>query len=84
MWLGTKAGDAVERLGVARLREIATGPGRTALARLVERDRELAPHYQALADVERLVRYHRDLRALLHNFVNFADFYSRDLSLIHI
>jgi hypothetical protein len=24
------------------------------------------------------VRYHRDLRALLHNFVNFADFYSRD------
>ncbi len=77
-WLGTKAGDAVERLGVARLRELATGPGRAALARLVERDRELAPHYQALADVERLARYHRDLRAVLHNFVNFADFYSRD------
>ena len=30
------------------------------------------------SDVERLVRYHRDLRALLHNFVNFADLYSRD------
>jgi hypothetical protein len=77
-WLGTKAGDAVERLGVARLRELATGPGREALARLVARDRELAPHYQALADVERLTRYYRDLRALLHNFVNFSDFYSRD------
>jgi hypothetical protein len=77
-WLGTKTGDAVERLGVARLREIAAGPGREALARLVARDRELAPHYQALADVERLARYYRDLRALLHNFVNFADFYSRD------
>ena len=30
------------------------------------------------ADVDRLARYYRDMRTLLHNFVNFSDFYSPD------
>ena len=73
-WLGGKAGSAVEKLGLARIKEILAGPGRAALAKLVA----LEPEFKAISDVERLVRYYRDLRALLHNFVNFADFYSRD------
>ncbi len=77
-WLGGKAGGAVEKLGLARLQEILAGSGRTALAALVAQDAALAPEFKAISDVERLARYHRDLRALLHNFVNFADFYSRD------
>jgi len=77
-WLGSKAGSAVEKLGLARIKEILAGPGRTALAELVARDQALEPEFKAVHDVDRLVRYHRDLRALLHNFVNFADFYSRD------
>jgi hypothetical protein len=77
-WLGGKAGGAVEKLGLARIREILAGPGRTALAELVAADAALAPEFQAVTDVARLTRYHRDLRALLHNFVNFADFYSPD------
>ena len=77
-WLGGKAGGAVERIGLARAREILAGEGRAALAVLVARDRALEPEFKAIGDVERLVRYYRDLRALLHNFVNFADFYSRD------
>jgi len=44
----------------------------------VERDKALEPQFKAVSDVERLTRYYRDLRALLHNFVNFADFYSWD------
>jgi hypothetical protein len=75
-WLGGKVGGAVEKLGLARIREILAGSGRAALAALVARDAALAPEFQAVTDVERLARYHRDLRALLHNFVNFADFYS--------
>jgi hypothetical protein len=67
----------VEKLGLARVRELLAGPGRAALAALVAKDQELAPEFQAISDVERLVRYHRDLRDLLHNFVNFADFYSQ-------
>ncbi len=77
-WLGAKAGTAVEKLGLARAKEILGGTGRAALAVLIAADAALAPEFKAISDVERLTRYHRDLRALLHNFVNFADFYSRD------
>jgi hypothetical protein len=77
-WLGAKAGSSVEKLGLARAKEILGGPGRAALAALITADAALAPEFKAISDVERLTRYHRDLRSLLHNFVNFADFYSRD------
>ncbi len=77
-WLGGKAGSAVEKLGLARAKEILAGDGRAALAELVAKDKDLEPEFKAISDVERLARYHRDLRALLHNFVNFADFFSRD------
>ena len=77
-WLGAKAGSSVEKLGLARAKEILGGPGRAALAALIAADAALTPEFKAISDVERLTRYHRDLRSLLHNFVNFADFYSRD------
>ncbi|MBS0632065.1 MAG: hypothetical protein JSS11_09140 [Verrucomicrobia bacterium] len=77
-WLGGKAGGAVEKLGLPRIREILASTGRAELARLVGLDKKLEPEFKAISDVERLVRYHRDLRTLLHNFVNFADLYSRD------
>jgi hypothetical protein len=77
-WYAGKAGSTVEKLGAARLQEMLRGPGRAALEALLARDRELAPEFKAITEVERLARYHRDLRTLLHNFVNFADFYSRD------
>lgn len=77
-WLGGKAGSAVEKLGLDRVKEILAGKGRAALAALVAQDKALEPEFKAISDVERLARYHRDLRTLLHNFVNFADFYSRD------
>jgi len=77
-WLGSKAGSAVEKLGLARVKEILAGRGRETLAALVARDKALEPEFKAISDVDRLTHYYRDLRALLHNFVNFADFYSRD------
>ncbi|HUJ44772.1 MAG TPA: hypothetical protein VLW52_14325 [Opitutaceae bacterium] len=77
-WLGGKAGSAVEKLGIARVKAILAGHLRPALATLVAADKALEPEFKAISDVERLARYHRDLRTLLHNFVNFADFYSRD------
>lgn len=77
-WLGGKAGTAVRKLGLARVEEILGSGLRPALEALFARDQALALETEAVADLERLVRYHRDLRALLHNFVNFADFYARD------
>lgn len=77
-WLGSKAGGAVEKLGLDRAKEILGGKGRAALDTLLAADAALTPEFKAISDVERLARYHRDLRSLLHNFVNFADFYSPD------
>jgi hypothetical protein len=77
-WLGGKAGSAVEKLGLPRVKAILAGQGRAVLAELIARDKALEPEFKAITDVDRLTHYHRDLRALLHNFVNFADFYSRD------
>jgi len=77
-WLGGKAGSAVEKLGLARARELLAGKGRETLEALIAQDKALEPEFNAITAVDRLVRYHRDLRALLHNFVNFADFYSHD------
>ena len=77
-WAAAKAGAACEKLGLARAQEILASKGRDALATLLAEDLSLAPQFAAIAGVERLARFHRDLRSLLHNFVNFADFYSRD------
>ena len=78
-WLGSKTGSAVEKLGLQRVKDILASTGQDELAKLVAADRALEPEYKAISDVERLVRYYRDLRALLHSFVNFADFYSPDI-----
>ena len=77
-WLGGKAGSAVEKLGLPRIQAILAGRARATLADLIAQDKALEPQFKAITDVNRLTHYHRDLRALLHNFVNFADFYSRD------
>jgi hypothetical protein len=77
-WLGKKVGGNIELLGVDRARQLQSGEARTKLEGLFAADRQLQPHFEAIASVERLVRYYRDLGTLLQNFVNFADFYARD------
>ena len=76
-WAATKPATAVERLGLARVREILGGESREAIGKLIARDRALAPEYDGIAAVGRLVRYHRDLYTLVNNFVSFRDFYGR-------
>ena len=77
-WLGKKAGAAVEKLGIARVRELLSGKGKEALTALIDQDKALEPEMNAIVAVERLIRYYRDLHDLLDNFVNFSDFYGRD------
>jgi hypothetical protein len=76
-WSAGKKGAAVESLGLARVRAILAGPAREAIAALVARDKALEGEASAIASVDRLVRYHRDLYKLLVNFVSFRDFYGR-------
>ena len=50
---------------------------RDTLAALIARDKAEDTKVQAIAALEKLVRFHRDLHLLCQNFVNFKDFYGR-------
>lgn len=77
-WLGSKAGASVEKLGLARIREILAGKDKDNVNALIAMDKALEPQAASIAGVEKLVRFHRDLKQLLVNFVSFEDFYSRE------
>lgn len=49
-----------------------------ALIQLIEDDKGVEEHNLRLVDLERLLRYKRDLLGLLHNFVSFKAFYRRE------
>jgi len=77
-WMASKAGSAVEKLGLARTKEILEGGSREAISKLLEADQALEAEVGSIAAVEKLVRCHRDLITLLNNFVSFRDFYGKD------
>lgn len=76
-WMAAKPAVSVEKLGVARVREILVGSGKATLEALIARDLAEADKVRAIEAVEKLVRFHRDLHLLCQNFVNFKDFYDR-------
>jgi hypothetical protein len=75
-WLGNKQGTTVEKLQISRVREILSGNFQGAITELIEKDRALEPQANAIASVDRLLHYCRDLYRLLNNFVSFHDFYT--------
>ena len=75
-WQAGKAGASVEKLGIKRVREILAGKSKAVLAALIAQDKAMEPTANAIATVEKLVRFHRDLNQLCTNFVNFKDFYN--------
>jgi hypothetical protein len=75
-WSAGKAGAVVEKLGLKRVREILGSKARENLAALIAADKALEPEAAAIANVEKLIRYVRDLYTLCINFVNFRDFYA--------
>lgn len=76
-WQAKKKGAPVERLGVERLVALTQGDARARLYALVDEDLAIEPVAKAVASLEKLVRFHRDLFKLANNFVSFRDFYSR-------
>jgi len=76
-WHAAKPTDLVEPIGIERLRAVIAGDAERELARLFERDLAIKPEVDGIADIEKLCRYQRDLAKLLHNYVNFSEFYAR-------
>jgi hypothetical protein len=68
---------AVEKIEPARLEAILATDFRAALLDLTERDKAVQPEVDAIASVEKLLRYTRDLHPLVNNFTSFSDFYTR-------
>jgi hypothetical protein len=77
-WEAEKRGALVETLGAVRLQEILASDARSRLYAMIDEDAALAPAMNAIDNVERLARYHRDLVRLLNNFVAFRDFYGAE------
>jgi hypothetical protein len=76
-WAAGKAGAAVEKLTLGRVREILASDAKATLADLIAKDKAEEAKANAITAVDKLVRFHRDLHLLCTNFVNFADFYNR-------
>jgi hypothetical protein len=81
-WSAGKVGATVEKLGLKRVREILAGTGQSEINALIAKDKALEPEASAIANVEKLVRYNRDLYTLCVNFVSFQNFYSRKIPAI--
>ena len=74
-WKAAQSGGAVEKLGVARVRALLAGKARQSVNALIARDKALEAEAANVANVEKLLRYVRDLFLLCRNFVNFSDLY---------
>ncbi|SEL23754.1 hypothetical protein [Nitrosovibrio tenuis] len=76
-WQAAKPACSAEKLGNARLREIARSGHKEAIDRLISQDKAVENEVKAIRSVEQLLRYHRDLFKLVNNFVSFRSFYTR-------
>jgi hypothetical protein len=76
-WTGSKPVTPVEKLGLTRLRELASNGAKEKIIELIKQDAALEGEFSQMVGVEKLVRFQKDLAELLTNFVNFADFYGK-------
>jgi hypothetical protein len=76
-WNASKTGGSVEKIGLARAREILGTKAKETLTALIAKDKAEEGNSVAVIGLHRLIHYHRDIAKLCRNFVNFADFYGR-------
>lgn len=84
-WQGARPETGVAQLGFERLSAILAGDEQANLLALIEQDKAVAAEVKAIGDVERLLRYQRDLYTLVNNFVSFRNFYTgRDKAIFQV
>ncbi len=76
-WKSEKEGANVEPLGIERVKTILAGSYKEQLFALIEEDKALENEVNNIIQVDKLVRYYRDIFTLIKNFVTFFDFYSK-------
>ncbi len=75
-WLAEKPETSVEKLGITRIRAILDNGLQSAIMDLIGQDKALEAEVNAIASVDKLVHYCRDLHTLVNNFVSFRNFYT--------
>ncbi len=76
-WTSSKMGGSVQKIGLARVREILATKAKDTLTALIAKDKAEEGNSAAVVGLNRLLHYHRDLGQLCRNFVSFSDFYGR-------
>lgn len=76
-WAAGKPVLPAEKTGLPRLRELIRAGAKAKIEGLIKQDSALEREYNQFSSVEKLVRFQKDLYALLINFVNFAGFYGK-------
>lgn len=79
-WLNSKAGAAVESLGVEKIKELLQDNKKEALLALVAEDLELSEEANNIELLDKFLHIFRDFYTLLKNFVTFQDFYAVEKS----
>jgi hypothetical protein len=75
-WAASKPATSVEKLGLPRVAELAVGDLEAKIGALIVQDLALETESAQIAAVEKLCLLQRDFVDVLHNFVNFSDFYA--------
>jgi hypothetical protein len=75
-WQARKPITRVEELGYDLIKKYVNEEYQQQLTGLIAKDMELEEEANSVADVDKLVRYYRDIYTLISNFVTFNDFYS--------
>ncbi len=76
-WQAARPETPLDQLEADALSALLAGDVKARLLDLVSQDEVAAEEAALIGDVERLVRYVRDLAKLANNFVAFTDFYTR-------
>ena len=79
-WKNSKAGAAVESLGIDTVKELLAQNKKDALLALVEKDAALKEDVENIEMVDKFLYVLRDLFHLVKNFITFHDFYDKDES----
>lgn len=77
-WLEEQPGDPLRDSTETELDAWLAPDLHAALEALIARDEAAGPQFERMAELEKLLRYQRDLFKLLRNFVSFIDFYRRE------
>lgn len=75
-WLAEKPVQAIDVLDAGRIAAMMADGSKEKLLELVALDKSVAVEADGLLDVDRIVRFQKNLVVLLNNFISFRDFYT--------